>query len=270
MLAILIMLVAIGAVAAIVLFRSLSQGSVTDRSACMATCAVAADPESSTWTDGYAGVGSAVPAGSACTESGSWCPSASTVGYRVQAIDIPGLGWLKDQLGNAVVGPVQDVANAIIGTMIGGVLEASSHLVGGFFSQTTFPHVTTQEFIGPNGAYSMVASFSMVLLVGYIFLGVIQGIFSGEPGMAMAKIVRDIPVAVLAVVGWPWLVDHGLILADALSEAVLPARDTATRMLETIAVDNFKPLGGGVVALLMATLMWMTLAAGYVELVVRT
>ena len=119
----------------------------------------------------------------------------------------------------------------------------------------------------------MIASISVMLLAGFVFLGVIQGLASGEPGQALFRLLRDIPVAVLAIVGFPWLVDQLLTAADGLSAAILPSGATARQLITNQLLENLKlAVGGGLAGLLIAFVAFVAfvaLALVYLELVVR-
>ncbi|WP_239335332.1 aminoglycoside adenyltransferase [Frankia sp. CiP3] len=160
-------------------------------------------------------------------------------------------------------------ANAVVGWFVRSLLDAIGLIIGDFFKETTRPHVTATEFIGAGGTYTVVASMSVLLLAGFTFLGVIQGLLSGEPGQALVRVLRDIPLAVLAIIGFPWLVDQLLTLADVLCSWILPSTDTATRILTVSAVNNIKGTGSGPAQLLIAVAAFTATVLIYLELVVR-
>ncbi|MBL7487418.1 hypothetical protein I6A60_24820 [Frankia sp. AgB1.9] len=126
-------------------------------------------------------------------------------------------------LGNLSTATVRPILEAMIGLFVTAFGDRLHDLLAGLFSSSTRPQVTAASFVAGDGPYHTVALFSTVLLIGTLVLGVIQGLLSGEPGQAFARLVRQVPVAVLAIGGFPWLVDQMLSLADVLAEAVLPA-----------------------------------------------
>jgi hypothetical protein len=189
---------------------------------------------------------------------------------------IPGLPVVAEAFGR--VGGV--LAEAGLGVVAAGVgwyiqtlVDGGLGLVGefeGFVDASTHPRVTAASFIEPGGAYHTVASIAVVLLVGFVFLGVIQGLAAGEPGQALFRLLRDIPVAVLAIVGFPWLVDQLLTVTDGLSAAILPSGETTARLMRIHLLEGFKVIGAGLAQLVLALVVYAAILLVYVELVVRS
>ncbi|MBL7498300.1 hypothetical protein I6A84_22570 [Frankia sp. CNm7] len=132
------------------------------------------------------------------------------------------------------------------------------------FAASQRPPVTAATFISGDGPYHTVASVSTGLLAVALVIGVIQGLLSGQPGQAFARLGIQLPIAVLAIGGFPWLADQMLTLGDVLADAVLPP-DKTTRLVEVISTppsDDFPGLLATLLAFLGAVLLAM-------ELVVR-
>jgi hypothetical protein len=189
---------------------------------------------------------------------------------------IPGLPVARRAAG-VVAGSLSDIAREVAEATVGWYVETLVSGVSavldefsGFVDATTHPRVTAAAFLQPGGAYHTVASISVMLLVGFVFLGVIQGLASGEPGQAMFRLLRDIPIAVLAIVGFPWLVDQLLAAADGLAAGILPSGATTKQLLVNQLLEAVKVVaGGGIAGLLIAVLAFAALVLVYLELVVR-
>jgi hypothetical protein len=159
--------------------------------------------------------------------------------------------------------------------MTAGVLAALDGLLGefdAFLQGSTTAAVTSASFLSPTGTYHKVATIAAVLLIAFLMLGVIQGLFAGEPGQMLARILRDLPLAVLAIIGIPWVVAQLLDVVDGLCTYVLPTGGTLQRLADIYTLDNFKGLGNGILgipALLLGLLAFLAALAIYAELVVR-
>ncbi|MDT3444467.1 hypothetical protein [Pseudofrankia sp. BMG5.37] len=170
------------------------------------------------------------------------------------------MGWF----GNLVGSGIQDVLKALIEVLVGAFRDRTSDLLSELFAASTRPHLTASSYLAGNGPYHTVATFSGALLVGALLVGVIQGLLSGEPGQAFARMGRQLPVAVLAIAGLPWLVDRLLTIADALAGAVLPA-DTAATLTDRMALPPSQDAPG----LLLTLVVFVGGVLLYMELIVR-
>jgi len=188
---------------------------------------------------------------------------------------IPGLADAQKALntiGGVVAAAGQSVLAAGIAWFTGSVVATSRDILGqpgAFVDTLTRPRLTAAAFLGRRGAYYVVASFGVVLLVGFIFLGVISGLLSGEPGQAMFRIVRDTPAAVLAILGFPWLVEQLIGAADGLCAAALPSGEVLRRLLDTQVFTPFDGIGVGLPQLLLAVVAFVAAVLVFVELLVR-
>jgi hypothetical protein len=148
---------------------------------------------------------------------------------------------------------------------VGSLGDAVASLIGDFFTASTRPAVTASSFLAPGGAYHTVASVSALLLVGCIILGVIQALFSGEPGQAFARLARNVPLAVLALIGFPWLADRTLAVADVVALAVVPSADVGKRLVDVMAFPPSHDIPG----LMVTAMVFVGCILVYLELVVR-
>jgi hypothetical protein len=180
-------------------------------------------------------------------------------------VNLPSLGGL---VGGGVAGVMQTAVKMVVGWFAATLVDSARSLVSDFLGASTHPRVTAAEFLGPHGAYHDVASMAVLLLIGCIMLAVIQGVMSGEPVQALARLGRDVPVAVLAIIGFPWLTDQMVTLSDVMADWVLPADTLSPTDIATIIVPFDKPTGN-VGTLLLAQLVFLLIVLIYLELVVR-
>lgn len=215
-------------------------------------------------------------------------PTAETPGTESSSSEmaakspIPGI----DAAESAVDG-ITDVVTGNLGASIGGSLVSSmlgpisDSLLDGltavidelaeFIDSTTVLDPMDATFLGPAGPYQAIASFSAALMVGFIFLSVAHTLLTGAPGQALIRLLRDIPLAVLAIIGFPWALGQLVILSNALSGAILPAGDTAKDLLTITLLENLKGMGDAslVPTVLIGVLTFAATVMVYLELVVR-
>jgi hypothetical protein len=174
-----------------------------------------------------------------------------------------GLGSGTGGVVSMVFGPLQD-------SLLDGVSGVIDEL-GDFIDTTTQPQPMDASFLGPDGPYHQVALFSAALLIGFVFLGVAHGLLTGAPGQALARLVRDVPLALLAITSFPWIVGQLVNLSNGLSAAILPTGKTAKELLTTQLLENLKGLGtqNVVPAVLIGFLTFAATLLVYLELVVR-
>jgi len=218
-------------------------------------------------------VGAAVGLPNPCTPLVHLCASDVLSGL---AQAIPGLAEAKRavaQIGGVLAAAGQSVLAAGVAWFTGTVVSTARAVLaqpGAFLDTLTRPRLTAAAFLGPGGAYHTVASIGVLLLVGFIFLGVISGLISGEPGQALFRVVRDTPAAVLAILGFPWLVDQMIAAADGLCAATLPSGQVLHRLLDTKVFTGFESLGVGLPQLLLAVVAFTAAVLVFAELLVRT
>jgi len=188
---------------------------------------------------------------------------------------IPGFDDLDELLsgiGGFVGNQIREAGEGIVNWMAVTTLRAVVDLVGEvghFLDTSTHADVTADAFFGPDGTYRKVATISALLLVAFMLCGIIQGLWSGEPGQAMWRIVRDTPIAVVAIVGIPLIVDHVLRIVDGLSTWILPPGQTSERIAAVFTHALASPVLGALPLLILALLAFFGTIAIYMELVIR-
>ena len=95
--------------------------------------------------------------------------------------------------------------------------------------------------------YATVRNIALALLLGFVFLGIIQGLFAGDIGGIIRRVAADLPAAILGMIATTVIVDKLLQLTDALSAAVLThSGDQAVHFLSgsgvTVTSANQGPL----------------------------
>jgi hypothetical protein len=182
--------------------------------------------------------------------------------------DLPGTGIVKDVIGGATGWTFGTIAAGIAEWVLGGV----SYFVNGavdFLRTSARPDVEAAWFSGPGSPYATVRGVALVLLIGFVLLGVLQGLVHGDaPGM-LKRVAGRLPVAVVGMVVTTVVAGRLLALTDALSDAVLSG--TGGQALHFLsgfsgtasgATSGFAAVVLGLVAVLAALVLW-------VELIVR-
>ncbi|MCM3920288.1 aminoglycoside adenyltransferase [Frankia sp. AiPs1] len=223
---------------------------------------LAFQPAAGAWTGGDAGGG--------LTE-GPALPAAGSGFVAQRAISAPSLGGLLGRgVGGGVSGLMSAAAQAVASWMASSLVASSRSMLTGLLGASTNPRVTAAAFIGHDGAYRDVASFASLILVAFVSLGVAQGMWSGEPGQALLRLVRDVPVAVLAILVFPWITDQMIILSDVMSTWMLPSGKYAAENVGKAILPYTAAPGGNIGVLLLNQLVFFAIAMIYLELVVRT
>ena len=182
--------------------------------------------------------------------------------------DLPGTGIVKDVVGGATGWTFDTIAAGIAGWVLSGV----SYFVNGavdFLRTSARPDVEAIWFAGPGSPYTTVRGIAVVLLVGFVLLGVLQGLVHGDAAGMLRRVAGNLPVAVVGMVATTAVVGRLLALTDALSDAVLSGTGgQALHFLSGLggtaggAVSGFAAVVLGLVAVLAALVLW-------VELIVR-
>ena len=125
-------------------------------------------------------------------------------------------------------------------------------------------------FLDPGGPYRTVLGIAAALLLGFVFLGLLQGLLAGDPMVMLTRIVRDLPLAVLGMVVTIEVTTRLLQLADALSHAVLRGGgDNAKEVLRVISSSSAFSGQSSFVVALLGLLCIVAALFVWVELVVR-
>jgi len=176
------------------------------------------------------------------------------------------IGRILGTVGNSIAGSVvHDAAKEIFKSEARWMWNGVGELVSGFFTNSTRPAVDTAAFVGEHGAYHDAASVAILILVGCVLVAIIQATLSGEPLAGMARVARDTPLSIVAIIGLPWLVDELLSVSDVVSDVVLPSQKTAVALMADVNNMQIDPVSAACGGLgLVAAL------AVYFELVVRS
>ncbi|MFN2638041.1 MAG: hypothetical protein ABR585_13535, partial [Gemmatimonadaceae bacterium] len=183
--------------------------------------------------------------------------------------DLPGTGIVKDVIGGATGWTFGTIAAGISEWVLGGV----SYFVNGavdFLRTSARPDVEAVWFAGPGSPYAAVRGVALVLLVGFVLLGVLQGLVQGDAAGMLKRVAGKLPIAVVGMVVTAAVTGRLLALTDALSDAVLSG--TGGQALHFLsgfggttasgATSGFAGVVLGLVAVLAALVLW-------VELIVR-
>lgn len=153
------------------------------------------------------------------------------------------------------------------------VLEAVGFFVEGamdLLRSSARPDVEAAWFAGAGSPFATVRNLAAVLLVGFVFLGLLQGLLRGDPGGMAARMAVGLPLAVAGMVVTTSVAARLLELTDALSNAVLDATDEQALAFLSDVVETSTQLGssfGVVVIGLFAVLAGLIL---WIELIVRS
>ena len=186
-----------------------------------------------------------------------------------------GLGWIWDQTGGQAVTTVWD---QIVGGLVRWVTDSLAWFVDAlltFFQRSSTPNLAAGWFAGgPIGAgahspYGVVTSLAVTLLLLCVLLSVVHALLIGEGAALLARLARDIPLAVFGIVATIGVVQVLLGAADELALQVLRRTEAgahATDVLRTLsesrvfgAQPSFVVFLLGLVAVLAAFLLWVEL-----------
>jgi hypothetical protein len=186
------------------------------------------------------------------------------------------VGWAADQVKGLVGGAAAQGFGLVLGGMSKWVLDAVVWVVGGvfnFFLGATDPNVQADWFIRGHGPYATTVGIAATLLVGFVLIGITQGVLTGDVAGMLRRISFELPVAVLGMVGLVTVTQALIRLTDELSRGLLNQfGDDVHRF--TAAVSSVSSLGGGTTsAFVVFVLALVSVLAGIVlvaELVVRS
>ncbi|MGH8919274.1 MAG: hypothetical protein ACRD0H_13265, partial [Actinomycetes bacterium] len=201
---------------------------------------------------------------------GALTASAAVLAGATPAVgSVPGEGIVRDGVGAATGWAFDRVGAGIAGWVLGaGEFFVNGAL--GFLRSSARPNVEAVWFSGPGSPYAQVRAMAVALTVGFVFLGLVQGLVMGDPAGMVRVVVARLPVAVVGTVVTTSVVGRLVALTDALSDGVLD-RTGADAMhflsgfgsTATAATGGFAAVILGLLAVIGALLLW-------VELVVRS
>ena len=135
--------------------------------------------------------------------------------------DIPNpIGIITDGLGTVSGWAFDKVAEGIANWILGAV----EFFVNGsidFLRTSSTPDPTAAWFSGTGSPYAAVRNVAALLLAGFVFLGIIQGLIRGDTGAMLRRVVGGLPAAVGGMVVTTTVVWYLLALTDAMSAGVL-------------------------------------------------
>ena len=188
---------------------------------------------------------------------------------------LSGLGWIWDQTAGRATSAVWD---QIVHGLVSWVVDSLAWFVNAvltFFERSSTPDLASSWFAGgPIGSnahspYGVVAGLALSLLLLCVLLSVVHGLLIGEGPAILARLARDIPVAILGIVATIGVVQVLLGAADQVSQQILRGTEAgahATSVLQTIgqsqafgAQPSFAVFLLGLVAVLGAFLLWVEL-----------
>src|SRR5207244_7780465 len=114
------------------------------------------------------------------------------------------VGWTVDQINGLVGGAAAKGFELVIGGLTAWMLDAVVWVVGGvfnFFLDATDPNVQADWFLHGTGPYATTLGISAVLLVGFVLIGITQGVLAGDVGGMLRRVMFELPMAVLGMVG---------------------------------------------------------------------
>jgi hypothetical protein len=183
--------------------------------------------------------------------------------------DVPGVGVVTDAVGGLVGGAAGFAFDNVAEGIARWVLGAVGFFVNGvldYLRSTARPDVEAVWFAGPESPYATVRNLAAVLLVAFVFLGILQGLLHGDTWGMVRRAAGNLPAAVAGMVVTTMIVGRLVELTDALSNAVLANGDSqALHFLSGFGVTVTSVSGGfaavilGLVAVVAALLLWIEL-----------
>jgi hypothetical protein len=184
------------------------------------------------------------------------------------------VGWVWDHtLGPVASGAAGFVWDQVVQGLVSWIVDSVSWFVGQVLSlleDSTKVDLRAGWFLDPGGPYRTVLGIAAVLLLGFVFLGVVQGLVAGDPMAMVTRVVRDLPLAVLGMVVTIEVTTRLLQLSDALSHAVLRGGgDNAKEVLRVISTSSSFSGQSSFVVALLGLLCIVAALFVWIELVIR-
>ena len=183
-------------------------------------------------------------------------------------MSLPGTGIVTDAIGGISGWTFDKIADGVAGWVLGGVVYFTNGVLN-FLKTAARPQVDAAWFAGPGSPFATVRNLAAVLMVGFAFLGVLQGLVNGDPAAMVRRVAADLPVAVLGIVATVTVTTKLLELTDALSTAVLGQSDgQALHFLERFS--GLGLAGGGFAVVVVGLLVIVAALLLWIELMVRS
>jgi hypothetical protein len=191
---------------------------------------------------------------------------SSMTGRTAMLADIPIIPNIVNDVIDSTTGWAWDKVTQGIGSW---VLGAVGQLVDGclnFLKTEARPNVQAAWFSGAGSPYATVRNLAGLLLLGFVFLAIIQGLIAGDAAGMVRRVAADLPAAVLGMVATVAVVAKLLELTDSLSTGVLQQSDgQALHFVSgfgasiTGSTQGFAAVIVGLVAVLAALMLWIEL-----------
>jgi DNA processing protein len=184
------------------------------------------------------------------------------------------LGWVWDHtLGPVASGAAGFVWDQVVQGLVSWIVDSVSWFVGQVLTlleDSTKVDLRAGWFLDPGGPYRTVLGIAAALLLGFVFLGLVQGLVAGDPMVMVTRVVRDLPLAVLGMVVTIEVTTRLLQLSDALSHAVLRGGgDNAKEVLRVISTTSAFSGQSSFVVALLGLLCIVAALFVWIELVIR-
>jgi len=182
-----------------------------------------------------------------------------------------GVGQTVGRVGGAAGGFVW---YQVVTGMENWVIDAVAWFVGRILSlleASTQVNLKAGWFLAPDGPYDKVLGLGAVLLVVFLFVGLIQGLLAGDPTGMVLRMARDLPLAVLGMVT---VIDVGSILlqlSDAMAHGLLQGGgDDGKHVMRTLTSAAHATGGdGSLVIVILGLFVIIAALFVWVELVIR-
>ena len=185
------------------------------------------------------------------------------------------VGWVIDKVTAFAGDAATKGFEVIIGGLTAWVVDAVVWVVGGvfnFFLDSADPNVQADWFITGKGPYATTVGIGAALLVLFVLAGIIQGVLNGDVGGMLRRIMLELPISIIGMVGLVTVTQVLIRLTDALSGQVLHNFQDDIAEFGHVVASLTVLSGGPASAFVVFVLGLVTVLAGLVlvaELVVR-
>ena len=166
-------------------------------------------------------------------------------------------GWAFDKVAEGIAAWVLDA----VGFFVDGAID--------FLRTSSAPDVGAAWFSGAGSPYATVRNMAGLLLVGFVFLGIVHGLIQGDAGGMIRRIAGNLPAAVAGMVVTTAVVGRLLALTDALSNAVLVNTDNQSLHFLSGFGKTITTGPGGFAAVVLGLLAVVGGLLLWIELIVR-
>lgn len=182
----------------------------------------------------------------------------------------PGDGVVRDVVGAGIDVAFQQMTVGMVTWLLKGVgyfVEGVVH----FLQTATHPQVTAMWFAGPDSPYASVRSMSVLLMMGFVLLGICSGLLHGDVSGMVRRIAGGIPFAVVGMFVTTTIVDKLLTLTDSLSAGVLDhAGSQSMTFMQDLTLTSALTGTGGFPTFLVALAAVLAAFLLWIELIVRS